>query len=244
VSAAVDDRNPLGVKLTQKQLDESERESYRYHAVEYGLDYYIAGRFSIAHRSMSVGASILHHAVEMLLKACLAKDDPIETIREYGYRERYGHNLSRLWQEFRARNRLPLSTEFDATIQGLHEFEAIRYPDKMIREGAQIRMDIFDVDNPPSTNAQMPEKLYALKLPQVDRLMGLLFPASGMNPLIFLPRFENDKLSMIYYDMVRQTLFGRSKPPLPKSKPWIDWAWWLFLFAVIVVVIAAQTVQT
>jgi hypothetical protein len=244
MSTVVDDRNPMGIKLTQEQLEEFERQSYRYHAVEYGLDYYIAGRFSIAHRSMSVGASILHHAVEMLLKACLAKDDPIETIREYGYRDRYGHNLTRLWQEFRMRNCLPLSTEFDATIQGLHEFEAIRYPDKMIREGAQIRMDIFDVDNPPSTNAQMPEKLYTLKLPQVERLIGLLFSASGMNPLNFLPRLENDELSMIYYRKVRQTLFGQPKPPLTKSKPFIDWTWWLVLFAVTVAVIAASAVRT
>jgi hypothetical protein len=211
VSAVVNERNPMGITLTPEQKDESERDDYRYHAVDYGLDYYVAGRFSIAHRSMAVGASILHHAVEMLLKACLAKDDPIETIRKYGYRESYGHNLARLWQEFRARNQLPLSTEFDATIESLHDFELIRYPDKMIREGAQIRMDIFDVDNPPSTNAQMPEKLYALKLPPVERLIGLLFAASEMNPVNFLPRLENDQMAMFYYDKVRATLFGWPK---------------------------------
>jgi hypothetical protein len=212
VSAAVHDRNPTGFVPAQAQKDESERSDYRYHAVEYGLDYYVAGRFSIAHRTMAVGANILHHSVEMLLKACLAKDDPIETIREYWHPKKgYSHNLARLWREFRARHQLPLSTEFDTTIESLHDFELIRYPDKMIREGAQIRMDIFDVDNQPTTNAQMPEKLYALKLPPVERLIGLLFAASEMNPVNFLPRLENDGSSMIYYDMVRQTLFGRPK---------------------------------
>jgi hypothetical protein len=210
VSAAVDDRNPLGVKFTQEQMDESERESYRCHALEYGLDYYIAGRFSIAHRSIPVGASILHHAVEMLLKACLAKDDPIETIRQYGYRDSYGHNIARLWQEFRARRQLPLSMECDVTIERLHDFERLRYPDKMIKEGARIKINIFDVNDPPDAGG-MPEKLYALNLPEVDRLMGLLFSATGLNPQSFLPRLEDDEAAMKFYEMIRPTLFGWPK---------------------------------
>lgn len=229
-----DSRNPTGITFTQQQKDEIERHDYRYHAVEYGLGYYIAGRFSIAHRSIPVGASILHHAVEMLLKACLAKDDPIERIREYGPPKKgYGHDLTRLWQEFRARNQLPLTTEFDATIEALHNFDAIRYPETLIREGARIKINIFDVGDPPDTNGHIPEKLYALNLPEVDRLMGLLFPASGMNSLIFLPRLENDKQAMIYYNMIRPTLLGRTTPLLPEGGSWVVWVWWFFLFAVI-----------
>ena len=55
---------------------------------------------------------------------------------------------------------------------------------------------------------------------------------------------RNDELSMIYHDKVRQTLFGQPKPPLTRSKPFIDWTWWLVLFAVMVAVIAASAVRT
>jgi len=145
------------------------------------------------------------------LKACLARDDSLDTIREYG--KRYGHNIKRLWREFKLRQSVPVPKEFDAIISSLHKFERIRYPDKLIREGGLITIDVFDVDSPNNANGQIREKKYALKLPKIDRLMGLLFAASAANPPFFLQQIENDKQAMIYYDMVRPTLFGRQKDP-------------------------------
>ena len=46
------------------------REGYRDHAIRYGLDYYVAGRFAAAHRFRS--ARHIHHAVELLLQVYLA----------------------------------------------------------------------------------------------------------------------------------------------------------------------------
>jgi hypothetical protein len=215
MNATVDARNPTGLTFTQAQKDESERSGYWMHAIEYGLDYYVAGRFATAHRFMPVSANILHHAVELLLKACLAHDDPIEKIREYWHPKKgYGHDLVRLWQEFKARQSVPVPLEFDAIIEGLHAFDDIRYPETLIRDGARISIGIFETNDPIGTNEQMPEKLYVLMLPQIDRLIGLLFAASGANPPAFLPRITDDKQAMIYYDMVRQTFFGR-RPASP-----------------------------
>lgn len=214
MSTAANARNPSGFTPTQAQKDSSERSGYWRHAIEYGLDYYVAGRFATAHRFMPVSANILHHAVELLLKACLAHDDPIDKIREYGHPKKgYGHDLVRLWQEFKARQSAPVPPEFDATIEGLHAFEDIRYPETLIRDGARISIGIFETGDPIGTNAQMPEKLYVLMLPQIDRLVALLFAASGANPSAFLPRITDDKQAMIYYNMVRQTLFGRPASP-------------------------------
>jgi hypothetical protein len=247
VSAVVDDRNPTGFVPTQAQRDDSERSGYWIHAIEYGLDYYVAGRFATAHYFSPVSANILHHAVELLLKACLAHDDPLDRIRAYGrYPSQggYGHDLKLLWRDFKARRSTPVSGEFDAVIEGLHAFEDIRYPETLVRDGATISIGLFETQGPPIlTNGQIPADLYALQLPQIDRLMGLLFAASGANPPAFLPRIENDKQAMIYYDMIRPTLFGRPKPTLPKSNPWIDRAWWLFLFAAIALVIVAPAVR-
>jgi len=210
-SAAVNDRNPTGMVLTQEQKDELEREGYWDHAIRYGLEYYVSGRFATAHGFISVNANILHHGAELLLKACLAEDDPIGKIRLYGNRnEGYFHDIVQLWQEFKSRQTVPPPVEFDAIVEGLHEFEHIRYPEFLIRNGAMIRIDIFDVETPPDENPDMREKKYALKLPQIDRLMGLLLAASAANESFFLSRITNDKQAMIYYNMIRPTLFGRA----------------------------------
>ena len=210
LNTAVDIRNPTGVTLTQEQKDQSAREGYWIHAIRYGLEYYVAGRFATAHHFTPVSANILHHAVELLLKACLAHDDPLGRILEYGHpRKGYGHNLLLLWQEFKKRRTVP--TEFDAIIEGLHAFEDIRYPETLIRDGATISIGIFEVETPILIDGKVPENAYSLMLPQIDRLMGLLFEASGANPPAFLPRITDDKQALIYYDMVRPTLFGRTK---------------------------------
>lgn len=219
MSAIVDDRNPTGFVPTQAQRDELERQGYWNHAIEYGLDYYVAGRFATAHHFSPVSANILHHAVELLLKACLAHDDSVERIREYGRypnQRGYGHDLRLLWRDFKARQPAPVPAEFDAVIEGLHDFEDIRYPERLIRDGATISIGLFETNGPPILrNGQLPENLYVLQLPQIDRLMGLLFAASQGNAAAFLPRIENDKQALAYYDMVRPTLFGRRPQDAP-----------------------------
>ena len=95
-----------------------------------------------------------------------AKDDPLEKIREYGHVKRgYGHDIVRLWQEFKTRQLAPVAAEFDAIIEGLNAFEDIRYPETLIREGATISIGIFEVDDPIGSNGQIPEKLYVLHAP-------------------------------------------------------------------------------
>ena len=217
MSAVVDDRNPTGFVPTQAQRDQSERDGYWIHALEYGLQYYVAGRFATAHRFMPVSANILHHAVELLLKACLAHDDPLDRIREYGRHPSkggYGHDLKLLWRDFKARQTVPVPAEFDAVIDGLHDFEDIRYPETLVRDGATISIGLFETQGPPiQVDGQTPANLYVLQLPQIDRLMGLLFAASGANPPAFLPRITEDTTALMYYNMVRPTLFGRSAAP-------------------------------
>jgi hypothetical protein len=210
MNTAVDARNPTGITLTKEQKDHSVREGYWSHAIRYGLDYYVVGRFATAHHFTPVSANILHHAVELLLKACVAHDDPLDKILEYSHPKKgYGHDIVRLWQDFKARQTAPVPAEFDAIIEGLHRFEDIRYPETLIRDGATISIGIFEVETPVLRNGLVPENAYSLMLPQIDRLMGLLFDASGANPPAFLPRVADDKQALIYYDMVRPTLFGR-----------------------------------
>jgi hypothetical protein len=210
MNAAIDARNPTGITFTQEQKNTWMREGYWDHAIRYGLEYYVSGRFAIAHGFTPVGANILHHAVELLLKACLAHDDPLEKILEYWHPKKgYGHDIIRLWQEFKARQTVTVPAEADTIINSLHAFEDIRYPETLIRDGAMILIDIFDVPDVPTQANQVTEPTYRLKLPQIDWLMGLLFDASGANPPAFLPRVTDDNQALVYYNMLRPTLFGK-----------------------------------
>lgn len=215
---SVNVRNPTGIKFTQEQIDESFRERYWMFATRYGLQYYVSGRFATANRFTPVCANLLHHAVELLLKACLSYDDPLDMILKYGdWKKGYGHNILLLWTAFKERRPAAVPAEFDAIIEALHEFEDIRYPENLIRNGARISIGLFVVEEPIQSNDQMLEPSYVLMLPQIDRLVGLLFEASHANPEVFL-REITDEQGLKYYEIVKTTLFGRPAPgALPTS---------------------------
>ena len=205
-----DTPNPTEIKLTHDQLDESFRQRYWSNAIRYGIQYYVAGRFATASGFTPVSANLLHHAAELLLKACLAYDDPVVIIRQYGdCKKGYRHNLLRLWTEFNKRHASLARPEFDTVIGALHKFEDIRYPEKLIENGATISIGLFEVENPISGDGIDPNTLYVLMLPQVDRLMNILFEASHGNPVVFLGEV-NDERRRLYYDKLATTLFGRT----------------------------------
>ncbi len=208
---SVSARNPTGIKLTQEQVDESFRQSYWSSAISYGLQYYVAGRFATANRFTPVCANLLHHAVELLLKACLSYDDSRETIEKYGHRKKgYVHNILLLWVAFKEKQTAPVPVEFDAIVAALHDFEEIRYPEKLILNGAMIRINPF-VDEPICGNNDGPEPSYSLSLPSIDRLMGFLFKASHANPAAFLHEIADEQgLGSTYYEKIKTTLFGRA----------------------------------
>jgi hypothetical protein len=180
----VDPRNPTGIVRTQQEIDESTRQTYWIHAAEYGLQYYVTGRFAVASRFTPIGPSLLHHAVEMLLKACLAYNDSVETIKSYGHKRSYRHSLVKLWEEFRRRNVNIDTTEFDGVIYRLDAFDHIRYPDNLVTEGAYLQVGMFEVEQPtaPPETPERSEPTYTLMLPQIDRLIRLLFEHTHFNP--------------------------------------------------------------
>jgi hypothetical protein len=205
-----DARNPTGSLLTPEQLEEFFRTGYWDHAIRYGIQYYVAGRFAAASGHVPIVANLLHHAVELFLKACLAYDDPAGRIREYAHTKKgYRHNLPLLWAEFRKRNPSLDHPEFDRIVEELHKFEEIRYPERLIETGATIVINIFAVGTTDTTSPVNDPKRYVLNLYEVDALMGLLFEATRCNRELYLT-FVDDERRRLYYDTVATTLFGRS----------------------------------
>ena len=176
-------------KRPQAEKDRSTASRYWMHAVEYGLHYYLAGRYSMFARLTPTCGNQMHHAVELLLKACLAREDDWQQILSYG--QSYGHDLEKLWGEFKKRNPEPALDEFDDVIKGLNKFEDIRDPEDLIQGGAMLSVGLYEV--PPEHRAghvegsggnlvTPEERRFHLELPRVDRLVQTLFKASDYNP--------------------------------------------------------------
>jgi hypothetical protein len=200
---------------TQAEKDKSTAASYWLYAVEYGIHYYIAGRYSMFARLTPAAANQLHHAVELLLKACLALSDSWQQILKYGHS--YGHDLEELWIEFKTRNPDPALAAHDDVIKELNKFEDIRYPEQLIAGGAMVSMGVHEVLPEHRTRpADLPEGLlttpenrrFFLELPRVDRLVHALFNACHYNPEV---------LAVLREPRAREYLWlHNTAPPLPE----------------------------
>jgi hypothetical protein len=167
-------------RRTPAEPDQSRAQSFWQFSVDNGVQYYIAGRFGMLARLLPTCANQMHHAVEFLLKACLARQDPEnpgnsdtwQEILEYGHR--YGHNLKKLWAEFRKRNSDPALAAYDDFIEGLNRFERIRYPNDLIEHGAILTVSIVEVPPAERTRGLLmsPDRIFQLELPRIDQAAG------------------------------------------------------------------------
>jgi len=164
--------------------DPSFRDWFRQLAAEYGVQYYLTTRYAVVAQLVPVCGSLAHHAVEMLLKSCLSKDDSGDNIAEY--RNTHGHKLDRLWKEFRRRNpQLNLDPSFDGLVEELDKFEDIRYPDPLVLDGGHLDIGLVEPD-PPSAGGPSPShRRFNLYLPALERLASVLIKATGISTTHF-----------------------------------------------------------
>jgi len=170
----------------QAEIDESNAQWSLIYAVEFGLQYYIAGRYGLLTHFSPTCGNQLHHAMEFFLKACLARTDTWQQILEYGYRQSYGHDLELLWAEFRRRNPDRTLAEHDEVIAGLNKFEEIRYPTDLVAKGGLLSISPGEVAPHERTRGSLTpeERHFHLELPKVDRLATTLIKASHYNPVL------------------------------------------------------------
>jgi hypothetical protein len=154
---------------------------------DYGCQYYVTGRYAaFAGLTPAVG-NLLHHAIEMFVKGSLSKSMTLDDMRQ-----KLGHDLVAAWKALKAQANDATLATFDKTIEALNDFEDIRYPDEILKKGAQQRVDIVksDVTMTAGAGQQLPE--YRLCLQDIDELVEKLFKIASRNPVVYLRFIKNE----------------------------------------------------
>ena len=146
------------------------------HFAQLALQYFVAGRSAAIDQMIPVLGNLLHHAVEMALKATLAPSLGMPALKTLG------HNLPRMWARFKEIFPAVDVSRFDLVIAELHKFEELRYPDSIIQHGAMMGFALFreQVVSASSSVASTPH--YAIVLEDIDELQELLFAVGNINP--------------------------------------------------------------
>ncbi len=103
-------------------------------------------------------------------------------------RRTLGNKISSIWEAFKTQQNDDTLKRFDSVVSSLDKFEEIRYPDKMLEEGAILRMDITKqgrVDGSPVSSMPVPPE-YTLCLEEIDELVAAIFEKGSRNPKAYL----------------------------------------------------------
>jgi hypothetical protein len=148
--------------------------------LELGFQYYVAARSAAMSRLLPVCGNLFHHSLEMLLKAGLSRHLSLRDLQN-----RFGHRLTDIWAAFKTQFASAGELDqFDGTIAKVHEFEDIRYPDKVLKLGAQMLVDWGATSSVALAFGAAPP-LYQLNVHDLDRLVAKILEACSRNPLFF-----------------------------------------------------------
>jgi hypothetical protein len=146
-----------------------------------GVQYYVAARSAVMARLLPVCGNLYHHSLEMFLKAGLSRSLPLRDLQN-----RFGHKLPKISTAFKAQfSPAGQLDDFDETITKLHQFDDIRYPDKVLTLGAQMIVEWAAAPVPGTGGFSPAPPLYGLNVNDLDRLVAKIFEASSRNPLFF-----------------------------------------------------------
>lgn len=162
-------------------------ERFKYTFCNLATQYYVAARLAARAGLIPVHGNLFHNAVEMYLKAALVGTLPVAQMKQ----KQYSHDLTALWDRFKTKEADPALTHFDPTIQELHLFESIRYPDKIVGEG-MIATVVWQAHHATtaSGSAKMPPK-YEFIIEDIDNLVIEVLQRASVNPKFLVTRVTN-----------------------------------------------------
>jgi hypothetical protein len=152
------------------------------------LGYYASGRLALrAGAGPLVSAHVLHHAVEFVLKATLARHTTLAEMKKFG------HRLPDLFASAEARSAELRSDEHRATASRLHELWESRFPDRILSEAATFSFTPGELGKAGRADVRSGTTTGdVLELGRIDRLFCASFRAAGLNPAAFMERLGPD----------------------------------------------------
>jgi hypothetical protein len=166
-----------------------------HHFFGVGLQYYVAGRAAARARQIPVAGNLLHHCIEMLLKAELSKTMSLGNIKK-----QFSHDLLMAWAAFKNLHHAKDLSPFDELIADLDRFERIRYPDESILHGAAMSIGWGTVKPQAKqiTGTKVPE--YYLYVNEVDTLVARLFVVCSVSPKFFFGGLHEEAVRALAYE--------------------------------------------
>jgi len=146
------------------------------HFAQLSVQYFVAGRTAAINQLIPVLGNLLHHAVEMALKAALAPMLSLQDLRNLS------HHLPKIWGRLKLLCPQLDCSKFDSVIAGLHRFEELRYPDSVLAQGALMELILLREHLGTTRRSPSPVPRYTLVLEGVDELFEFVFDVSGINP--------------------------------------------------------------
>lgn len=167
------------------------------------LGYYASGRLAARARTGPlVSAHLLHHAIEFVLKATLARHTTLAEMKKFG------HRLPDLLGSAEARSAELRSAGHRATVLLLHELWESRFPDRILSGGVTLLFASGGLsDDPTDAGVSGSAKRSVLEIAHVDRLFSAGFRASGLKPAAFVQRLGPDARLALRADNPEQDFF-------------------------------------
>ncbi len=152
-----------------------------YHFLDLALGYYLTGRFAAVNR-LNIAPNLIHLAVELLIKFTLLKDvsENQRSAATEKVKNDYGHNLEKLWAEYKREVARADLVRFDPVIKNLHRWEALRYGG--FPNATSIVMGVGLIRGQLSASHVKACDTYDFGLHEVDDLFAAMIAASSLNP--------------------------------------------------------------
>ena len=156
--------------------------------LDIAVQYYVAARSAVIAQLVPVCGNFYHHSIEAFLKAKLSQNLSLEEVKKKG--GKFGHELPKLWDAFKAEFLSENLSRFDNTIAAIQRFETLRYPDNIIMQGAQLSIEWTQMQpEQPREGGSLPPR-YEIVVNDLDNLVAKIFEISSINPAFFTYRLN------------------------------------------------------
>lgn len=159
-----------------------------------GVQYYVAARSSALAHATPIAGNLYHHAIEMLLKGGL-----VDFTSEKD-RRKLGHALKLSWKRFKQQYPKAKLSGFNRTIKTLDQFEEIRYPEKITRDGMYSSISRKRTRKKPVHPLDAKKAVYSIERHDLDGLVIAIFDACSINPSFWIGEYSDHGRHVLHED--------------------------------------------